>query len=236
PLGTGGGPAAPVAPSAGPSATGAAASAQSESPAGFGDSGLWFLGVGAVVLVVFLVGLARRRPSTSGPRGSLQGVTLHPAGGFAGAQSPPLNDGLMYWTVEPADRNAAVAVLVRMLSRHHNVILVGDEGQAATGEAGRSLYRMSSADPAALGDAVEALHRIPQRPGLVVFLGVGGSVEDWTARDQELPHGAGGIVLCTPEHAGPTPTHRVQVERPGRLRVVSVDGATAFVVLDRSAA
>ena len=163
-------------------------------------------------------------------------LVLHPAGGFAGEGSPPLNNGLLYWVVDEAERDEALLVLTRMLSRHHNVLVVGSAKPVRAGRAGRGIHCMSLERASLVGDAVEALHRLPLQPAVAVYVGAEGSLDDWSERDDELPVGAGGIVFCTPDHAGPPATHRVRMAGPGQLTVTSLDDASTFIISDRSAA
>lgn len=198
--------------------------------------GIWFIGIGAVALAAMMGLVLTRRKVRVVPAAAHASLVLHPAGGFAGEGSPLLNNGLLYWVVDEAERDEALVVLTRMLSRHHNVLVVGSSELVRAGDAGRAIHCMALERPALIGDAVEVLHQLPRQPGVAVYVGVDGSPDDWAMRDDELPDGAGGIVFCTPTHAGPPATHRVRLAGPGRLVIASLDGASTFVVSDRSAA
>ncbi len=200
------------------------------------SSGPLFVGAGVLILVVFAGLIMQRRARRRFRRGDLTGVEFHPPGGFAGPDSPPLDDGLVYWQVSPDERARVVGVLTRMLARHHNVLLVGADGAACIGDSGQNVFVSSTARPRKVGDALEVLHRMPMAPAVALFSAVEGSKDDWLDRDEELPLGTGGIVLCAADHSAPAPTHRAVLVGETSVRVTALDGEEDFLIRDRSAA
>jgi hypothetical protein len=196
---------------------------------------MWFIGGGALLLLVMGVVALSVRTRSRYQRGDLTGVALHRPGGFAGPNSPSLDDGLIYWSVADPKPHAVAHTLVRMLARHHNVLVVAPSPESLPASLGQSVFATSHAAPRKVGDALEAVHRMPRAAGVVVFWGVAGSDVVWADRDDELPLGTGGIVLCGPEHTEPAPSHTVRVAGPGALQVEAVDGTDRFMVFDRSA-
>jgi hypothetical protein len=123
-----------------------------------------------------------------------------------------------------------------MLARHHNVLLVGDDGMSCIRDVGQNVFVSSTTGPRKVGDALEALHRMPSASAVVVFSAVEGSENDWLDRDEELPLGTGGIVLCASDHGAPAPTHRAVCVGEASVRVVALDGEADFLIVDRTTA
>ena len=194
---------------------------------------LLMVGGGLVAATVIGLLLLRRRARRRFWTGDLVGVDLIPSGGFAGSDSPALNDGLVFWQVDAAEGAAVSRTLCAVLARHHNVLMVRSVDADTETCAGKGGWTATAASARKLGDGLEALHQMPRVPAVILFDRCGGTSDDWLDRDEELPLGTGGIVLCDAEHAGPTPTHRVEYLGDHRLRVVGLDGRADFLVVSR---
>ena len=223
-------------PGEGPGGSGGGTAAQASKEAADAEAqvGLWLIGGGAVLFVGLAVMLVVMRKHARVRRGPISGVTLVPAGGFAGPGSPPLNDGLVHWRTDPAHAPAVLRALVDTLARHHGVLLVGDVPQHAGSRAGRRIFRATDPTPRKVGDALEAIHADPREAGVVVFYDVGGSPDDWADRDDELPLGTGGVVLHTAAEAAPARTHVVRPVGPGVCVVEATEGDARFLIGDRA--
>lgn len=196
--------------------------------------GVWLIGVGALLFVVLGGAWTMVRSQRRARRGPIEGVTRQSPGGFAGPQSPALDDGLVFWRMDGGEPADILGVLVDTLARHHGVLVVSEQPPDTLARSGRRIFRSAVTGARKVGDALEAIHRDPREPAVVVFVGVAGTSDDWADRDDELPLGSGGIVLLPAGADAPEASHSVRMVSPGLCAVESTDGGAAFWLGDRA--
>lgn len=208
-----------------------ASAAPTADPGSAPVEGTWLIGGGVVVLVGVGAMVLGRRERQVARRGALSGVTLQAAGGFAGPHSPALDDGLVFIEVPEGIGSGVVAqALVDSLVRHHTVLVIAQPEHAPQGRSGRGLFTGPDATPRKVGDALEVVHDLPRQRGVVLFHGIGGTTDDWSDRDDELPVGSGGIALVPPQAESPGVGFRVRSVQGGIVEVESVvDGGRFWV-------
>ncbi len=121
-----------------------------------------------------------------------------PEAGIFGAFTPPLGEGPLHLVVAPADRDAALPLVLQTLATFHPVIVVG---YTPAPVAGGPAYRTEDTHPAAIGDAAEGLLAEGRSPVVLLVPGpTGDSLAEWK---EMLPKGATlvGVVEALEEGA-----------------------------------
>ncbi len=193
---------------------------------------LLFFGLG-LVLVVMLVGLWRMSRGRPAPQRRAADLEPQPEAGLLGEGTPSLSDGLSLWRVEASAEAALAQGMLRVLARHHRVVVVAPAGFVLEPVAGGTVYRCAVSRPSEVEAALLALHGEPGRPLAALVVGMSEKPAYYKDLADALPPHTGGVALIGEDLSLELPTVTVAVAEPDAGWTFQMNGSALRPAPDR---
>ena len=195
---------APIGNATGPQSSSSSSSTETD------ESSYLFIGAGFLILAALGVFWLRGGPLED--EDDIRGLRVLPPPGLWGEGSPSALDGMACWQIAKADREAFIEAIVRRLSPHYRLLIIGDVAESLPAVHGGPVYQGTAKNALQAGDLAEDVLGLSPTRLVVVLVKGPNTAEHATDYRDMLPKNLCCISLNTDEVEGFT---NMQVVRNG---------------------